>query len=62
MANKYSKVNLQNKTNKEAQQSDFKEYEEKRKKIDNGARIMAIVVIVAMLVTSFLAAGFFLFD
>ena len=62
MANKYSKVNLQNKTNKDAQQSDFKEYEEKRKKIDNGARIMAIVVIVAMLVTSFLAAGFFLFD
>ena len=62
MANKYSKVNIQNKTNKEAQQSDLREYEEKRKKIDNGAKIMAIVVIVAMLATSFLAAGLFLFD
>ena len=62
MANKYSKVNLQNKTNNEAQQSDLRQYEEKRKNIDKGARIMAIVVIVAMLVTSFLAAGLFLFD
>ena len=66
MANKYSKVNMTksntNKSDNETSQSDSSKYEEKQKKLDRGARIMAIVVIVAMIVTTFLAAGVFILD
>ena len=62
MANKYSKANTQAKDGKGRPQSGMERYEEQRSKLNNGAKIMAIVVIVAMVVTTFLAAGLFLFD
>lgn len=62
MANRYSKVNVQNRTGKDAQQSAPQNEDKKQKRFDNGARIMAILVIVAMVVTTFLAAGVFILD
>ena len=64
MANKYSKANFVNKEegSKSAggqSSSSMKEYEERRKRLNTGAKIMAIVVSVAMIVTAFLSAGVF---
>ena len=59
MANKYSKSNNSSRTqeNKTMQQ-----YEEQRKRLNTGAKIMAILVAVAMVVTTFLASGLFIFE
>lgn len=62
MANRYSKVNTQSKDKSAAASKEANQYEQKRNRLDNGARIMAIIVIVAMVVTTFLAAGLFIFD
>ena len=64
MANKYSKGNFVNKDdgNKSAGgqgSSQMKEYEERRKRLNTSAKIMAIVVSIAMIVTAFLSAGVF---
>lgn len=62
MANKYSKANTQKKNSKDSSGRDMQYYEEERSKLNKGARLMAILVIIAMVVTTFLAAGIFLFD
>ena len=62
MANKYSKANTQNKSGRGETSRDMQQYEEQRTRLNTGARIMAILVIAAMVVTTFLAAGIFLFD
>ena len=62
MANKYSKANTQSRDSKTAAVKTPNQYEQKRKRLNNGARIMAIIVIAAMVITTFLAAGLFLFD
>lgn len=64
MANKYSKANFVNKDteNKTAGgqgSPEMKEFEERRKRLNRGAKIMAIVVSIAMIVTAFLSAGVF---
>lgn len=59
MANKYSKSNNSTKTqeNKTMQQ-----YEEKRKRLNRGAKIMAIILIASMIVFYVLSAGLMLFE
>ena len=62
MANKYSKANTQNRDSRNESSRNMQQYEEQRTRLNTGARIMAILVIAAMVVTTFLAAGIFLFD
>ena len=59
MANKYSKSN---KSSKAAEEKSMQKYEEQRKRLNTTAKIMAIVVSLAMIVTTFLAAGVFFLD
>lgn len=64
MANKYSKGNFVNKdteNNSRTSRSTGKmsEYEERRKRLNTGAKVMAIIVSLAMIVTAFLSAGVF---
>ena len=59
MANKYSKSNN---SGKAQEHKSMQEYEEQRKRLNTGARVMAILVAAAMVVTTFLACGLFLFD
>ena len=55
MANKYSK---NNKTDNKTMQ----QYEEQRKRLNRGAKIMALVLIGSMIVFYILSAGLFLMD
>ena len=59
MANKYSKSNN---SAKAAEHKTMQEYEEGRKRLNTGARVMALLVAAAMVVTTFLASGVFFFD
>lgn len=59
MANKYSKSNKSARANEEKV---MQEYDEQRKRLNTGAKVMAIVVILAMIVTTFLASGVFFLD
>ena len=59
MANKYSKSN---KSSKAYEEKSMQQYEEQRKRLNTGAKIMAILVAVAMIVTTFLASGVFFLD
>lgn len=64
MANKYSKANFVNKeesskTSAGQGSSQMNEYENRRKRLNRTAKIMAIVVSIAMIVTAFLSAGVF---
>lgn len=59
MANKYSKSNN---SSKSSENKTMKQYEEQRERLNKGAKIMAIVVAVAMIVTTFLASGVFFLD
>ncbi len=59
MANKYSKSNN---SNKKTEDRSMQKYEEQRKRLNMGAKIMAIIVAVAMVVTTFLASGVFFLD
>lgn len=59
MANRYSKSN---RTGKAPTDRPMEQYEEQRKKLNTGAKIMAILVAVAMIVTTFLASGVFFLD
>jgi len=59
MANKYSKNSNPAKT---AENRTMKEYEERRKKLNRGAKIMAWVLVAAMVVFYVISAGLFLWD
>ena len=59
MANKYSKSN---KSSKAAEEKTMQEYEERRKKLNKGARIMALILVGAMIVFYVISAGLFLFN
>ena len=59
MANKYSNANTQK---KEVENSKMKQYEESRRRLNTGARVLAILVIVSMVVVAFLSAGVYLMD
>ena len=52
MSNKYTKSNKQKK-------NDLSQYEQKRERLNTGAKVMAIIVSIAMIVTAFLSAGVF---
>ena len=58
MANRYSKANTQ-KEKKEEKKTEFSKYQEKQRRLNTAARVMAIVVSLAMIVTAFLSAGVF---
>ena len=59
MANKYSKSN---RSSKAAEERTMQEYEERRKKLNRGARIMALILVGAMVVFYVISAGLFLFN
>ena len=64
MANKYSKVNFVNKDEdnkpKESEKSGkMKAYEARQKRLSTGAKVMAIIVALAMIITAFLSSGVF---
>jgi hypothetical protein len=54
MANKYSKSNI---SSKASEAKTMQEYEERRKRLNTGAKVMAIVLIAAMVVFYVLTAG-----
>ena len=59
MANRYSKSNN---SAKAAEDKTMKEYEERRKRLNRGARIMALVLVAAMIVFYVISAGLFLWN
>ena len=59
MENKYSKSNQ---SSKAAEAKSMQKYEEQRKKLNTTAKVVAIVVSLAMIITTFLAAGVFFWD
>ena len=59
MANKYSKSN---KSSKAAEERTMKEYEERRKRLNRGAKSMALVLVASMVVCYGISAGLFLMD
>ena len=59
MANKYSKSN---KSSKAAEEKTMQDYEERRKKLNRGARIMALILVASMIVFYVISAGLFLFN
>ncbi len=54
MANKYNKSNNTNKT--------MKDYEESRKRLNTGAKIMALILVASMVVFYVISAGLFLWN
>ncbi len=54
MANRYSKNNGTNKT--------MKDYEESRKRLNKGARVMALILVASMIVFYVISAGMFLWN
>ena len=59
MANKYSKSNI---SKKAAEEKTMQDYEERRKKLNTGAKIMALILVGTMIVFYVISAGLFLFD
>ena len=59
MANKYSKSNN---SSKASEAKTMQDYEERRKKLNTGAKVMAIVLIASMVVFYVISAGLFLMD
>ncbi len=59
MANKYSKSNISTKAQEEKK---IQVYQEEKSSLNTGARIMAIVMIVALVVTFCLMTGLSFFD
>lgn len=59
MANKYSKSNI---SKKAAEEKTMQDYEERRKKLNTGAKIMALVLAAAMIVFYVISAGLFLWN
>ena len=59
MANKYSRSNT---SAKAAEEKTMQDYEERRKKLNKGARIMALILVASMVVFYVISAGLFLFN
>ena len=59
MANKYSKSN---KSTKAVEEKTMQDYEERRKRLNKGAKIMALILVASMIVFYGLSAGLFLMD
>ena len=59
MANKYSKSNN---SSKAAERKTMQDYEERRKKLNRGAKIMALILVASMVVFYVISAGLFLWD
>lgn len=59
MANKYSKSNN---SSKAAENKTMQDYAERRKRLNKGARIMALVLVAAMVVFYVISAGLFLWN
>ena len=59
MANKYSKSN---KSARAAEEKTMQDYEERRRKLNKGAKIMALILVASMIVFYVLSAGLFLFN
>ena len=59
MANKYSKSNN---SDRAKEQKTMQQYEDRRKKLNTGAKIMSIVIIITMVVFYVLSAGLMLFE
>ena len=59
MANKYSRTNN---SAKAAEEKTMQDYEERRKKLNKGARIMALILVASMVVFYVISAGLFLFN
>lgn len=59
MANKYSKSNISKKT---AEEKTMQDYEERRKKLNTGAKIMALILAASMVVFYVISAGLFLWN
>lgn len=59
MANKYSKSNI---SSKEKEKKTIQQYEESRSKLNKAARVMAIIMIVALVVTFTVMTGLFAFS
>ena len=64
MANKYSKANFVNKDeDNKAKTTDssarMREFEQRQRRLNTGAKVMAILVALAMIVTAFLSSGMF---
>lgn len=57
MANKYS-----NNSGKKTESKTMKEYEERRKRLNTGAKIMALILVASMIVFYVLSAGMFLWE
>ena len=54
MANRYNKSNKSNKT--------MKDYEESRKRLNTGAKVMALILVAAMVVFYVISAGMYLWN
>ena len=59
MANKYSKSNN---SRKAAEKKTMQEYEERRKRLNKGAKIMALILVASMIVFYVISASAFLWD
>ena len=64
MANRYSKANFvnkdeDNKTKSTDSSAKMREYEERQKRLNTGAKVMAVLVALAMIITAFLSSGVF---
>lgn len=59
MANKYSKSNN---SSKAAESKTMQEYDDRRRRLNKGARIMALVLVAAMIVFYVISAGLFLWN
>jgi len=59
MANKYSKSN---KSTKAAEEKTMQDNKERRKRLNKGAKIMALILVASMIVFYVLSAGLFLMD
>ena len=59
MANKYSKSN---RSAKAAEEKTMKDYEERREKLNKGAKIIALILVASMIVFYVISAGLFLFN
>ena len=59
MANKYSKSNI---SKKAAEEKTMQDYEDRRKKLNTGAKIMALILAAAMVVFYVISASLFLWN
>ena len=59
MANKYSRSNN---SRKAAEEKTMQDYEERRKKLNRGAKIMALILVASMIAFYVISAGLFLWN